>query len=234
MDTQNTQISHGGIRAWPESERPRERLMRGDAARLTDAELIAILLRSGIRGKDAVALGRELLTSFGGLRGLFNTRAESLGKILGLGDAKCASLAAVAELSRRFLLEQVPAKDAIRDPQAVLDYLYASLRDRKREVFKVLFLNKANCVTGEADLFQGTVDEAAVHPREIVQAALERFASAVILVHNHPSGRVEPSPEDREVTKKIKAACETVSIRVLDHLIIGDNRHFSFREAGLL
>ncbi len=234
MDPQTTQISHGGIRGWPDAERPRERLMQGGAARLTDAELIAVLLRSGVRGKDAVALGRELLACFGGLRGLLGTRPESLIKVPGLGGAKCASLAAVAELSRRFLLEQVPAKDAIRDPQAVVDYLYAALRDRKREVFKVLFLNKANCVTGEVDLFHGTVDEAAVHPREIVQAALERFASAVILVHNHPSGRVEPSPEDREVTKKITAACGTVSIRVLDHLIIGDNRHFSFREAGLL
>ena len=203
MDSQIAQKSHGGIHGWPDSERPRERLMQGDSARLTDAELIAVLLRSGIRGKDAVALGREILTCFGGLRGLLCARPESLSRISGLGEAKCAALLAVAELSRRFLLEQVPGKDAIRDPQAVVDYLYASLRDHKREVFKVLFLNKANCVTGEADLFHGTVDEAAVHPREIVQAALERFASAVILVHNHPSGRAEPSPEDREVTRDL-------------------------------
>ena len=229
-----TNTLHKGIQSWPDAERPRERLLQGGATQLSDAELVAVMLRSGVRGKDAVALGRELLARFGGLRGLLSADRESLLKVSGLGSAKSASLLAVAELSRRFLLEQVPGKNVIRDPQAVIDYLYAALRDRKREVFKVLFLNKANGMTGEADLFQGTVDEAAVHPREIVRAALERHATAVILVHNHPSGRVEPSPEDRTITQKIKAACETVSIRVLDHLIVGDNRHFSFREAGLL
>ncbi len=229
-----TNVLHNGIRSWPSAERPRERLLSGGANRLSDAELIAILLGSGIRGKDAVALGRELLAQFGGLRGLFSSGAEALGRTAGLGQAKSAALLAVRELARRLLLEELPLKDAVRDPQAVLDYVSAELRDRKREVFKVLFLNKANCVTGEADLFHGTVDEAAVHPREIVRAALERSATAVILVHNHPSGRAEPSPEDQEITKKIKAACETVSIRVLDHLIIGDNRYFSFREAGMI
>ncbi len=223
-----------GIKAWPEAERPRERLLGGEAGRLSEAELVAILLRNGTHGQDAVALGRNLLGRFGGLRGLLHADAAQLGKIKGLGSAKSAALLAVAELTKRYLLEDVPARDVIRDPQAVVQYLYAALRDRKREVFKVLFLDKANRVTGESDLFHGTIDEAAVHPREVVKAALDRFASALILVHNHPSGRVEPSPEDRKLTEKIKAACDTVSIRVLDHIIVGDNQHFSFREAGLI
>lgn len=223
-----------GIKAWPTKERPRERLMAGEASKLSDAELLALLLRSGIRGKDAVALGRELLSRFGGLRGLLQARPEQLKKITGLGTAKIAALLAVSELAERHLREEMPGRDVIRDPQTVVDYLYAALRDRKREVFKVLFLDKANRVVSECDLFIGTIDEAAVHPREVVKAALDRHATAVILVHNHPSGRVEPSPEDRRLTDKIKAACETVSIKVLDHLIVGDNQHFSFREAGLL
>ncbi len=226
-------ITHG-IKAWPASERPRERLMRGEASKLSEAELLALLLRSGVPGKDAVALGRELLNNFDGLRGLLQARTEQLKKIAGLGAAKIAGLLAVSELAQRYLREEMPGRDVIRDPQTVVDYLYAALRDRKREVFKVIFLDKANRVIGDSDLFIGTIDEAAVHPREVVKAALDRFATAVILVHNHPSGRVEPSPEDRRLTDKIKAACETVSIKVLDHIIVGDNQHFSFREAGLL
>lgn len=232
--TLTEQTLSNGIKAWPESERPRERLMRGEASKLSESELIALLLRSGIRGKDAVALGRELLSAFGGLRGLFQVCPERLKQISGLGAAKIASVLAVAELAQRFLREEMPGRDVMRDPRTVVDYLYASLRDRKREVFKVIFLDKANRVIGDNDLFIGTIDEAAVHPREVVKASLDRFATAVILVHNHPSGRVEPSPEDRRLTDKIKAACETVSIKVLDHLIVGDNQHFSFREAGLI
>ena len=120
------------------------------------------------------------------------------------------------------------------DPQAVVDYLYGSLRDRKTEVFKVLFLNKSNRIVDEADLFHGTVDETAVHCREVVKSALERHATALILVHNHPSGRIQPSAEDREITEKLKAACGAVSVKVLDHVIIGDNQHFSFTEHNLL
>jgi len=234
MNTMTEPVTLNGIKDWPTSERPRERLMRGEASKLSEAELIALLLRSGVRGKDAVAMGRELLNGFGGLRGLLQARPEQLKKISGLGAAKIAGLLAVSELAQRFLREEMPGRDVIRDPQTVVDYLYAVLRDRKREVFKVIFLDKANRVIGESDLFIGTIDEAAVHPREVVKAALDQSATAVILVHNHPSGRVEPSPEDRRLTDKIKAACETVSIKVLDHIIVGDNQHFSFREAGLI
>lgn len=234
MSTQGLSRSFQSIRSWPDAERPRERLMQGKAAHLSEAELIAVLLRCGSRGKDAVSLARELLNRFGGVRGLLNAGADVLNKIPGLGHAKSASLLAAAELTRRYLYENLPGRDVMRDPQVVVDYLYAALRDRKREVFKVLFLDKANRISGELDLFHGTIDEAAVHPREVVKSALDVSASAVILVHNHPSGRVEPSTEDRSLTEKISAACATVSIRVLDHIIVGDNRYFSFRESGLL
>ncbi len=232
--TTNTNTDFQSIRFWPESERPRERLLERGAAGLSEAELVAILLGNGTRGRDAVSLARDLLRQFGDLRALLSAGAADLCKVSGLGKAKAAAILAAAELSRRVLFQQALNKDVLRDPQTVMDYLYATLRDRKIEIFKVIFLNKANRLTGAIDLFHGTVDETAVHPREVVKAALERFASAVILVHNHPSGRIEPSQEDRRITEKIVAACETVSIRVLDHLIIGDNRYFSFREAALL
>ena len=218
---------------WPATERPRERLLQTGAKGLSDAELVAVLLRSGIRGKDAVTLARELLAEFGGLRGLLTVGPVELRKVKGLGEAKTASFLAAFEIAKRQLREELTGKNFIRDPESVIDYLYASLRDKKREVFKVLFLNKANRIISEEDLFEGTVDEAAVHPREIVRAAIAHNATAIILVHNHPSGRTEPSAEDRAITQKIQTACAAVSIKILDHIIIGDNQHFSFREHSL-
>lgn len=223
-----------GIHGWPESERPRERLIRHGAEALSDAELIAILLRNGCKGKDAIALGRELMERFGGLRGLVATSWRELAAIKGLGPAKAASLLAATEMARRQLRADALGKKVVRDPSSVVDYLTSCLRDKKKEVFKVLFLNKANRITDDQDLFHGTVDETLVHPREIVKAALERHATGVILVHNHPSGRVQPSEEDVSMTRRIIAACATVSIKVLDHIIVGDNQYFSFSEQGLL
>lgn len=223
-----------GIKGWPESERPRERLLRLGAGALSDADLMALLLRNGLKGKDAVALGRELVTRFGSLRGVLSARPKELREIKGLGHAKIASILAAAEMAKRQLGQEMRDKSYARDPEAVVAYLTASLRDLKKEIFKVLFLNKANRIIEEKDLFQGTVDETAVHPREVVLAALELHATAVILVHNHPSGRTQPSPEDREITRRIQAACHTVAVKVLDHIIVGDNQYFSFNEHGLL
>ena len=223
-----------GINAWPVLDRPRERLLRFGASVLTDADLVALLLRSGLKGKDAVSLGRELVVKFGSLRALLAARAEDLQAVKGLGCAKAASILAVSEIAKRQLGQDALGKNFARDPESVVLYLIASLRDLKKELFKVLFLDKANRILEEKDLFQGTVDETAVHPREVVRAALEIHATAVILVHNHPSGRTQPSPEDREITRKIQAACLTVGIKVLDHIIVGDNQHFSFNEHGLL
>ena len=222
------------ISSWPKTERPRERLLEQGAEVLSDAELLAVLLRNGIKGKDAVTLARELLAKFGGLRGFLAVDLQHLKKEKGLGQAKIAALFAAKEMVNRSLRQEIIGKNVIRDPESVLNYLYATLRDRKREVFKVLFFDKANRILDEQDLFEGTVDQAAIHPREVVKAAFDRHATAIILVHNHPSGRIEPSAEDRQITVKLQSACSAVSIKILDHLIVGNNRHFSFNEQGLL
>lgn len=222
------------IHAWPVSERPRERLLTKGASVLSDAELLAVLLRNGVKGKDAVSFARELLAKSGGLRSFLAQEVKTLKGEKGLGPAKIAALAAAGEIFRRTLREELIGKNVIRDPESVLNYLYASMRDRKKEVFKVLFLDKANRLIDEQDLFHGTVDEAAIHPREVVQAALDRHASAIILVHNHPSGRVDPSVEDREITRKLQSACASVDLKILDHIIIGGSRNFSFREQDLI
>ncbi len=222
------------IKSWPKSERPREQLLEKGTALLSDAELLAVLLRNGIKGSDAIAFGRELLVKFGGLRGLLAVESRELQKEKGLGPAKIATLLAAREIVKRSLRQGILTKNIIRDPESMMVYLAASLRDRKKEVFKVFFLNKANCLIDEADLFEGTVDEAGIHIRELIKAALDRHATALILAHNHPSGRVEPSPEDKKITRKLQAALALVSIALLDHIIVGGDQYFSFMEKGLL
>lgn len=223
-----------GIQTWPISERPRERLLTKGAQTLSDAELLAVLLRNGVKGKDAVSLARGLLAKFGGLGNLLSAGEKELQKEKGLGAAKTASLLAAKEIMNRTLREGIVAKNLLSDPGAVIDYLASSLKDQKREVFKVLFLNKAHLLVDELDLFCGTIDSTAVYPREVLKAALDRHASALILVHNHPSGRLEPSGEDRQITREIQAACRHVGIKVLDHLIVGREGYFSFAEKGLM
>jgi DNA repair protein RadC len=194
---------------------------------LSDAELVAMVIKHKTYEKDEVSYARDLLAKAGGLRGLMEGVEE-------LPEAKQLQLKAVQEIWRRYLREKMIGQNFVRSPQAVTDYLTASLRDIKTEVFKVIFLDKALRIIAEKDLFWGTIDEAAVHPREIVKAALMENASSIVLVHNHPSGKVEPSREDYEITQKIKAACQTVSVRVLDHIIIGENQYFSFSERNSL
>jgi DNA repair protein RadC len=222
------------VREWPEGERPREKLLQKGSGALSDAELLAVLFGHGVRGQDVVSFSRDLLTRFGGLRGIMTQQPASLENVRGLGLAKVCMIVAVREIGLRQLREKMIGQNFVRSPQAVTDYLTAALRDQKREVFKVLFLDKGLRILSERDLFYGTIDEAAVHPREIVKAALEFHASSIVLVHNHPSGKVEPSREDYEITQKIKAACQTVSVRVLDHIIIGENQYFSFSERNSL
>lgn len=222
------------VKSWPKQERPRERLFTQGAESLSDAELLAIILRNGLRGQDVVSLARNILSQSKGLRGLFALTQGQLKLVKGLGSAKIAILLAMTEIFKRQLKEELIGKNIVRDPQAVMDYLYISLRDKKKEVFKVFFLNKANCVMDIRDLFEGTVDESVVHPREVVKEALEHHATALILVHNHPSGRIQPSQEDLLITRKLSEACATVSIKILDHIIVGDNQYFSFREQGML
>jgi DNA repair protein RadC len=193
---------------------------------LSDAELLSLILKKCTYEQTEVGVALELLNKAGGLRQLFDQRD--------LPESQQVVLQAVREVGRRVLKQGMIGQNFVRSPQAVTDYLTASLRDLKREVFKVIFLDKALKILGEKDMFFGTVDEAAVHPREVVREALFQNASSLVLVHNHPSGKVEPSREDYEITQKIKTACQTVSIRVLDHIIIGENQYFSFSERSQL
>lgn len=222
------------IRDWPEGERPREKLLARGPAVLSDAELLAIFLRTGVAGKSAVELARDLLVHFGTLRGLLGAPLEDFTSAKGLGRAKYAQLQAVLEMARRHLAESLPERDALTDPTATRRYLQAKLRDLHHEVFACLFLDNRHRVIAFEELFRGTVDGASVYPREVVKAALKHNAAALILAHNHPSGVAEPSSADQRITKRLRDALALVDIRVLDHLIIGDGVATSFAERGLL
>ena len=214
------------VKDWPESERPAVRAVEKGIDALSDAELLSLILKKCTYEQTEVGVALELLNKAGGLRQLFDLRD--------LPESQQVVLQAVREVGRRVLKQGMIGQNFVRSPQAVTDYLTASLRDLKREVFKVIFLDKALKILGEKDMFFGTVDEAAVHPREVVREALFQNASSLVLVHNHPSGKVEPSREDYEITQKIKSACQTVSIRILDHIIVGENQYFSFSERSQL
>lgn len=222
------------IKQWPPHERPREKLLLRGPGALSDAELLAIFLRTGVHGKTAVDLARELLTSFGSLRALMAADCKEFCQGLGLGAAKYTQLQAVLEMGRRHLYETLARGDALSNPRDTRNYLTARLRGYTHEVFACLFLDTRHRVISFDELFHGTLDGASVHPREVVKRALEHNAAAVILAHNHPSGIAEPSPADESLTKRLKNALALVDIRVLDHLIIGDGQTVSFAERGLL
>ncbi|HEU0196358.1 MAG TPA: DNA repair protein RadC [Nevskiaceae bacterium] len=222
------------ITDWPEGERPREKLLARGAAVLTDAELLAIFLRVGVRGKSAVDLARELLVRFDGLRGLFNASQEGFCATNGLGPAKYAQLQAVLEMARRYLETSLGERDPMSDPQAVRRYLQAKLRDLPHEVFAGLFLDNRHRVIRYEELAHGTLNAASVYPREVVKRALALNAGAVIFAHNHPSGVAEPSHADRSLTDRLKQALGLVDISVLDHFVVGDGAIVSFAERGWL
>ena len=221
------------IRDWPEGERPREKLLACGSATLSDAELLAVLLGSGSRGKDAIALGRELLASAGSLDALLSQPEQSL-RIVGLGPAKRARITAALELARRSLAEQLQQKPSLGSPRDSGDYLRAQLRHLPYEVFGCLYLDNRHRVLGFEELFRGTVDGASVHPREVVRACLRHNACAVIFAHNHPSGVAEPSAADRAITHELRDALQLVGVRVLDHLVIGSGEPVSMAARGLL
>jgi len=223
-----------GIKDWPKSERPRELLLEKGPEYVSDAGLVAILLRIGIEGKDAVTLARELLKHFGGLRGLLNANKKDLKNIKGLGTAKIAQLLAATEIAKRQLKEEIVGKTVVSGPEDVLEYISLSMSNLKEEIFKVIYLNSANVILAAEDLFKGTVDQSAVYPREIIKKAFELNASALIFVHNHPSGSLKPSKHDLSLNEKLVKACRTVDLTPLDHLIIGPTGHISFKEKGLI
>ncbi len=222
------------ITEWPEDERPRERLLKQGAGALSDAELLAIFLRVGVKGKSAVDLGRELMASFGSLAALFSASETSLSTIKGMGPAKYVQFQAVLELARRALDEKIKQTDALNSPQAVRDYLRLTLARLPHEVFVAVFLTAQNRVIAVDELFRGTLTQTSVYPREIVKRALAHNAAAVILAHNHPSGEANPSAADRSLTKALADALALIDVRVLDHFIVAPGASMSFAEQGIL
>src|SRR6188768_3065489 len=224
----------GGINRWPVGERPRERLLELGAQALSDAELLAVVLGSGTGGASALDIARQLLMQFGSLRRLLTADQGTLLDQRGLGPARYATLLAALELARRHYREALRAGPALNAPAATRQFLTAQLRDRPYEVFCCLHLDNRHRLIHFEEVFRGTIDGASVHPREIVRQALHYNAAALIFAHNHPSGVAEASQADELITRRLRDALALVDIRVLDHLIVGDNHCLSFAERGLL
>lgn len=222
------------IRDWPATERPREKLLAQGPHSLSEAELLAILIRNGTRGQSALDVARELLTEFGSLRGVVTADREQLCNRRGFGQIQYAALQAALELTRRHYQELMTSRPALQDPHATRDFLRMRLRDLPYEVFCCVYLDAHHRVIGFVELFRGTVDGASVHPREVVKQALDRHASAVIVAHNHPSGYPHPSLADEHITRRLKHALELMDIRLLDHLIVADGACESLAERGLV
>jgi len=221
------------ISQWPLDERPREKLLNKGAEALSDAELLAIFLRTGCKGVTAVDLARQLLDNFGGLKPLLQASQTEFCQHKGLANAKYAQLQAVLEMAKRHLLEQLSRGDVLCSPSQTRQYLAAQLGNYPHEVFACLFLDNRNRVIAFEKMFYGTIDGASVYPREVVRLALKKNAAAIIFAHNHPSGVAEPSHADEQITKRLKEALALVDVRVLDHFVIGDEV-VSFAERGLL
>lgn len=220
------------IRDWPSDERPREKLLARGASSLSDAELLAIFLGSGLRGRDAVQTARELLHAHGPLRLLLDRSAHELAQLPGLGPARACSIAAALELGQRHLAADLERGTMLTDPAAAGRYFTQRLRTRPQEVFAALFLDTRHRALAFEELFSGTLDSAEIHPREVVRRALAHNAAAVIVAHNHPSGCPEPSAADRAITARLREALELVQVRLLDHFVVGDGRPVSLAARG--
>ena len=218
----------------PEDARPREKLLARGPGALSDAELLALLLRTGLPGKNALQMGQELVDTFGGVAGLLHTSAEDLKRIKGLGPAKRSEIVAVLELARRALARQLQDKPLFSTPQAVRDYLQLQLGSRPHEIFAVLFLDSQHRLIALEELFRGTLTQTSVYPREVVVRALALHAGSVVLAHNHPSGEPRPSRADEALTQTLKAALALVDVRVLDHFVVTSTQAVSMAELGLL
>ncbi len=224
------------IKKWPVTERPREILLEKGPEHVSDAGLIAILLRTGVSGKDVVQLARELLRQFHGIGGLLNAQKSELEKIKGLGPAKISQLMAALELTKRQLKECLKGKEinTFNDPEDLFSYLISSLGNLKNEVFKILYLNAGNQLIADEVLLKGSLNEAAVYPREAARKSLERNAYAVIFAHNHPSGLLQATDQDINITGKLITALKTVDVKVLDHIIIAGNNCLSMRQKNMV
>ena len=222
------------IKDWPESERPRERLLQLGPGPLSDAELLAIFLRTGVAGRSAIDLARDLIVQFEGLPGLLAASQQEVAQIKGLGPAKYAQLQAILELARRAIGAGLQRDTVLNSPERVRQFLQLQLAGREHEVFMVLYLDAQNRLLREQELFRGTLTQTSVHPREVVKQALRFNAAAVILAHNHPSGVAEPSAADRAITHELRDALQLVGVRVLDHLVIGSGEPVSMAARGLI
>jgi DNA repair protein RadC len=222
------------ITDWPADERPREKLLDRGPGALSDAELLAIFLRTGVKGKTAVDLARDLLTEHAGLRGLLAADPTRFCASRGLGMAKYVQIQAALEMGKRYLETELQRGDALTSPEETRRYLTIRLRGYPAEVFACLFLDNRHRVIEYEELFFGTIDGASVHPREVVRRALRHNAAAVILAHNHPSGISEPSQADIQITRRLRDVLNLIDVRVLDHLVIGDGPATSLAERGLL
>jgi DNA repair protein RadC len=222
------------ITDWPEGERPREKLLTNGVGSLSDAELLAIFLRVGVKGKSAVDLARDLLTQFGSLNGVFSADLASINQMHGMGQSKYCQLQAIFEMSRRALVEEMQVRDVLSSPKQVKYYLSLKLGMLTREVFMVLFVDAQNRVLANEILFEGTLTQTSVYPREVVKRTLHHNAASVIFAHNHPSGVAVPSRADESLTQELKKALALVDVRVLDHFIVAGNDTLSFSEQGLL
>ncbi len=222
------------IKEWPSADRPREKLLKNGPDTLGDAELLAIFLRTGVPGKSAIELAREILLNAGGLRGLLNLPKNEMCRFGGVGEAKFVQLQAGLELGRRYLRERLDRGSVISNPQASRDYLTMCLRDKPYEAFYALFLDSKHRVIHHQELFRGTIDSASVPVREVVKEALKHNAAAMVVAHNHPSGVAEPSAADKSLTETLFLALGMVGVKLLDHFVVGDAEVISFAELGAL
>ena len=224
------------IKEWPEGERPRERLVKHGAENLSDAQLLAIILRTGDRvdKTSAVDLARILIDKFGNFRELDSASISELQSIKGIGPAKSAQMKAALEIGKRFLRQKTEPKEKIKSVEDVFNYYKPYLRDLKKEVFKVILLDGRNKIIKDVTISEGSLTKSIVHPREVIKEATKESAAALIFVHNHPSGESKPTKDDIEITERLIKACDIVGIRVLDHIIIGANDYYSFADEGLI
>jgi DNA repair protein RadC len=224
-----------GIKSWPQDDRPREKLLKKGAGTLSNSELLAILLRTGVEGVSAIDLARQIIDKFGTFRNMSHTDMREWKEFKGLGPAKIAQIKAALEIGRRFREDEViSVKQKIASAQDVVSIIMPQMRDLKTEVFKVVYLNSNNRIIDISNAATGTVNQAMPIVREIIHAALQKFAAAIICIHNHPSANITPSPEDKKFTRELSAAGKLLGINVLDHIIIGDGSYFSFADQGLV
>ncbi|MBL7131750.1 MAG: DNA repair protein RadC [Candidatus Omnitrophica bacterium] len=232
--TQPKKYSPSGIKSWPKDDRPREKLFKEGEHKLSNTELLAILLRSGVKGQSAIDLAHKILTKFKTFRNMSHTDIRDWKEFKGLGQAKIAQIKAAIEIGRRFGEEKIEEKPKIESSKDAIDILMPRMRDLKKEVFKIVLLNSQNRIIDIIEAGEGTVNKANPIIREIFQKALQNYATSLICVHNHPSGKITPSREDQEFTKELFKAGKIMQVNVLEHVIIGDNEYYSFADEGTL